>query len=124
MKNLDHLPHRTSRSKQTFRALILYPPPPTRPRGSKGQNSIFSEYGHVAYHIEWNHECSNMVVNILPTDPRPMGWGQKGLNSTFSEHGHVAYRIKWSRECSNIVADSLPTDSPCKSFVGDSKGLT
>ena len=38
-------------------------------KGSKGQNSIFSEYGHVAYQIKGNHECSNMVANILPTDP-------------------------------------------------------
>ena len=28
----------------------------------------FSEYGHVAYHIKENHECSNMVANILLAD--------------------------------------------------------
>ena len=48
--------------------------------GSVGQNSTFSEHGHVAYQIE-NNECSKMVVNILPADPhplphRPLGWGQ------------------------------------------------
>ena len=36
---------------------------------SKGQNSTFSEHGHVAYQIKDNHECSNMAANILPTDP-------------------------------------------------------
>ena len=39
--------------------------------GSKDQNSTFSEHGHVAYQIKDNHECSNMVANILPADPPP-----------------------------------------------------
>ena len=30
-----------------------------------------SEYGHVAHQIVGNHECSNMVANILPADPQP-----------------------------------------------------
>ena len=34
--------------------------------GSKGQFSTFSVYGHVAFQIKGNHECSNMVPNILP----------------------------------------------------------
>ena len=29
----------------------------------------FSEHDHVAYQLKENHECSNMVANILPTDP-------------------------------------------------------
>ena len=33
--------------------------------GSKCQNSIFLEHGHVAYQIKGNHGCSNMVENIL-----------------------------------------------------------
>ena len=49
--------------------------------GSKGQNSTFSEHGRVAYQIKGNHECSNIVANILPADtnppPRPWGCGQK-----------------------------------------------
>ena len=58
-----------------------------------GQNSTFSEHGHVAYQIKDNHKCSNMVANILPPDPLPppLGIGPVGQNSTFSEHGHVAY---------------------------------
>ena len=66
--------------------------------GSIGQNSTFSEHGHVAYQIKGNHECSNMVANILPTDPLPplppppdhRGWGQKVKMPIFLEHGHVA----------------------------------
>ena len=35
--------------------------------GSKyfGQNSTFSEHGHVAYQIKWNEERSNVVAKIL-----------------------------------------------------------
>ena len=47
---------------------FFYPqtlPNPTLWR-SKGQNSSFSEHGHVAYKIKWNREYSNMVANILP----------------------------------------------------------
>ena len=63
--------------------------------GSKGQNSTFSEHGHVAYQIKDNYECSNMVANILPKDPpnTTLGMGSVDQNLTFSEHGHVAYQI-------------------------------
>ena len=30
---------------------------------------FFSEYGHIAYQIQLNHECSNAAANILPADP-------------------------------------------------------
>ena len=43
------------------------PTPTPLTMGSKAQNSTFSEHGHVAYQIKDNHECSNMVANILPT---------------------------------------------------------
>ena len=31
----------------------------------RGQNSTFSEYGHVTYQIKRNHECSNMKTHIM-----------------------------------------------------------
>ena len=77
------------------------PPPPPRSWGmrSVGQNSTFSEHCHVAYQIKENHECSNMVENILPADPPPtLGMGSLGQNLTFSERGHVAYQIKENHE--------------------------
>ena len=111
-------------------------PPPPSPHEAKGQNSTFTEHGHVAYQIKGNHECSTMVANILPTDPypplpttttlqqhgskyfacilphhHPLD-GVKGQNSTFSEHGHVAYQIKENQECNNMVANILPADPP------------
>ena len=65
--------------------------------GSKGQNLTFSEHGHVAYHIKENHECSNMVANILHAEPT-LEMGSVGQNSNFSEHGHVAYQINGNHE--------------------------
>ena len=54
----------------------------------------FSEQGQVASQIEENHECSNIVSNILPTDPSTLGMWSVGQNSPFSKHGHVAYQTK------------------------------
>ena len=51
----------------------LHPPEPgVGAIGSKGQNSTLSEHSHVAYQIKGNHECSNMVANILPQNPNPL----------------------------------------------------
>ena len=61
-----------------------------RGRSQNGQNvkiQLFSELGHVAYQIKWNHECSNMVSTILPADPSP---------------GHIAYQIK-GKEVSTLT---------------------
>ena len=57
---------------------------PTLGMGSVGQNSAVSEHGHVAYQITENQECSNMVADILHTDPpSTLGMGSVGHNSTF-----------------------------------------
>ena len=47
------------------------PPLLTLGVGVKGKNSTLSEHDHVAYQINGNHECSNMVANILPAPPLP-----------------------------------------------------
>ena len=41
---------------------------PTLGMGSVGQHSTFLEHVHIAFQIKENHECSNMVANILPTE--------------------------------------------------------
>ena len=41
-------------------------PPPSRPCGSRGQNSFFSEHDHVVYQIKGNHVCSNTVAIFSP----------------------------------------------------------
>ena len=50
-------------------------PPLTLGVGSKGQNSTFSEYGHVAYQIKGSDGYSSMVT-ILLADPPPPPWGR------------------------------------------------
>ena len=69
--------------------------PPTLGVGRKGQNTTFSEHGHIAYQIKWKHECSNILTQTF--DP----WGGvKGQTIFFFESSHVAYQIrrKWSIE--------------------------
>ena len=51
--------------------------------------------------IKENHECSNVVANILPADPPPppthpsLWMGSVGKKIVFfSVHGHVTYQIK------------------------------
>ena len=80
--------------------------------GSKVQNSTFSKHGHVAYQIKENHECSNMVPNILLADTLTMGMGQIGQNLPFSEHGHIKYQFKVVRDpCQKITLLLLKSKS-------------
>ena len=51
--------------------ILLADPDLTLGVGLKGQNSNFSEHGHVAYHIKGNRECNSMVAFFLPADPSP-----------------------------------------------------
>ena len=39
--------------------------------GLIGQNSTFSDHGHVAYKFKGNQELSSIVANILLSDPYP-----------------------------------------------------
>ena len=74
-----------------------------------------SEYGHVAYQIKADDVCSNMVVNILPTDRRStQGVGLKGQTIYFCERSHVPYQIKGNCAQSTIKANmlSLHTNDP------------
>ena len=53
-----------------------------------------SEYGHVAYQVEADDFCSNMVANVLPTDtPSTQGVGSKGQTIYFCGSSNVAYQI-------------------------------
>ena len=47
------------------------------------------------FHIKFdnNHECSNIVANILPAEPLTSVIRPIGQTSTLSEHGHVTYQI-------------------------------
>ena len=108
------------RSKLVAIILPADPPPPTPPGVgvSRSEFNIFrtwscciSEHGHLAYQIKENHECSNMVANILLADhiPSPtLVMGLVGQNSTFLEHGHLAYQNKENHKCSNMITNILP----------------
>ena len=89
----------------------LHPHPPDPAGGIKRSKFNYFRTCHVAYQIKWNHECSNMVANILSADPysllpptpppRPSG----GVNrSKFSFFQNMVIK------CSNMVANILPAD--------------
>ena len=81
--------------------------------GAEAKINFFSEYGHVAYQIKADNAGSNMVANILPTDPpSTQGVGSKGQTLSFSESSQVAYQIKAYDAGSNMVANILPTETP------------
>ena len=53
---------------------IFYSSPPPPPPQTLGMRSIGPEHAHVSYQFKENHECSNMVPNMLPAnriDPNP-----------------------------------------------------
>ena len=71
------------------------PPPTPDPEGGV-KSKQFSVHVHVAYQIEVNNECRNMVANILLIDLPPhlittLQVRLKGQNSTFL---HMARHIK------------------------------
>ena len=86
-------------------------PPMTTGNEFKRSKFIFAEYGHAAYQIKGNHECSEMVANILLADPPLLGVSNSEVNF-FSEHGLVDYQIKGNDECSNLQVHILSFHVP------------
>ena len=101
-------------SNMVANILLAAPPPPPPPPtplppnpGSKGQNSTFSEHGHVAYQIKGNNECSNMVANVLlaniyPSTPPPAGWVKRSKFNFFKPVYLTHTHIIWVRLKSDI----------------------
>ena len=89
---------------RTWSQILCLQTAPVPGVGVKKVKIQLSEHGHIAYQIKGNPECSNMVANILPTDPPPPPPHnpRDGVNRVviqlFSEYGHVAYQIKWNHE--------------------------
>ena len=82
-------------------ARILPPPLPTSPTwpGVKRSKSNFSEQAYVAYQIKWNYKCSNIVADILPSNPkpptpRPWGGGGDKRSKFIFFHNMVMLHIK------------------------------
>ena len=61
-------------------------PSPALEMASIGQNSTFSEHGHVAYQLNGITKCSLMVANILPADTPPDPRGQKAKIQLFQNN--------------------------------------
>ena len=90
--------------------------PLTLGMGSVGQNSTFSEHGHVAYQIRENQECSNMAAKILPADPYPpppptLRIESVGQNSHFQNMVMLHIKLKGSTNFRSMVANILPADT-------------
>ena len=71
---------------------------------NRSKFNFFLEQGHVAYQIKGNHECTNMVANILPADPQyphTLGMRAIGQNSSFAEYVMLHIIIYWNHKCSN-----------------------
>ena len=128
-----HISQMKSKMQQNgSKCFVCRPPPPwtwpspsTNGVGSKGQNSSFTEHGHVLYQVKLNHECRNIMANILPADaptnaPDLLG-ESKGQKSTF-RICHVAYQIKCDREYSNMQANILSLSTPLFDPLGWAKG--
>ena len=67
-------------------ACILPPKTPSsRPWwwGQKVKIQLFQNMVTLHIKFKWNHKCSSMVANILPTDPSPRPWGSIGQNYFF-----------------------------------------
>ena len=97
--------------KQIFCPQPPSPPPPAT-LGVKGQNSTFSDYGHVAYQTNRNHDMQQHGSKLFALKPSPLpyypsGWGHLVKNQLF-----IAYQIKENHECSNKVAKIVPAESP------------
>ena len=86
--------------------------PLTMGLGSKGQNSTFSEHGHVAYKIKGNHGSKYFASRPHPSPTPALGMGSIGQSSTFSGHSHVAFQIKGNHKCSSMVGNILSADPP------------
>ena len=106
------------------------PPPPTHTHltlRSRGQNSILSEHGHVAYQIKWNHKIKQHDSKYFAhRHPNHLTFGSKGKNSIFSEHGHAANKIllesqkvatSWQRFCPQPPSPPLTLGSKFNCFI-------
>ena len=81
--------------------------------GSKWQNSTFWEHDHFAYQIKGKHECSNMVANILstqPCSPPSPDPGVKRSKFNFFRTFSDCISNKIESLCGNVIANILPAD--------------
>ena len=87
-------------------------PDPALGMGSVGQNSTFSEHGHVSNQKTIISTMQQHGSKYFPKETPDSGDGVSRSKFNFSEHGHVAYQINENHECSNMMANFLPACPP------------
>ena len=81
------------------------PPPPPDPRGQKVKIQLFSEQYHISYQIKGDHECSNMVANVLPADPPPPDPGVGVKFSLFQNMAMLQVKLKGIRQQTSPILE-------------------
>ena len=85
--------------------------------GPLGQNSTFSEHGHVAYQIKENHQIQQHSSKIFDRRPLPdPAVGVKSSKFNVFKHGHI--KLKEITKCSSMVANNLPADPSLTLGIG------
>ena len=76
------------------------PHPLTLGLGSKGVISTFSEHGHVAYQIKWNHEMQQHGSKYFARRPLSTSIGDRVNRSKFNffRTWSFAYKTIWNHE--------------------------
>ena len=89
------------------------PDPQNGLRGQKIKTENFSKHGHVAYQIEGNYRCGNMVAKNMPANPPPpTDPGGLRLKIISLDKSHAAHQIKGNHECRNLVANIFARSPP------------
>ena len=92
-------------------------PPLTLGMGSLGQNSTFSEHGHVEYQIKGNHQIQQHSSKLFARRPLPNpAVGVKISKFNFFKHGHI--KLKEITKCSSMVANNLTADPSLTLGIG------
>ena len=80
--------------KQEFSLKTWVRPPGWTKRWGRGQNTTFSEYGHVAYRIKGNDTYINIAKVFAKTPPPTQGWGQKDNVQLFQSTVMLHIKLK------------------------------
>ena len=85
---------------------------PTLGMGLVGQNSTFSEHGHVAYQIKRNHKKQQYgsIFFCPQTQPHPQPRGQKVKFQLFPNNVKLHIKLKGITNAATWSANILPAD--------------
>ena len=80
--------------------------------GSKGQNSTFSEHGHVTYQIKGNHQMQQHGRKYFARRPlpEPWDWVNRSKFNLFRTWSGNIIKLKGITKCISMVENILPAD--------------